>query len=188
MSQVIGVWSEREQKLLWSRPPQLKRNLIGQHTPLGEVPPEWLAEVEWRVSRPLGFEGCWYLTSRRRDRTVRRKDDQQWTYKSNPKMRVMSFIDGVGWRNEIVYARNWIAHIFYEWDGIEDPDLGHVSGYIRSDTKRRVVVEKQRSHWQVVTACKDDRCINPAHFTFQPSGGHREAVLPDNINFQKVKR
>lgn len=187
MSDVIGVWSEREQRLLLSHPPKLKRNLIGSHTPLGEVPPEWLAEVEWRVSRPLGFDGCWYLATRRRSASVRRSDDQQWTFKSNPQMRVMEFVAGVGWKNEVVRARPWIAQMFYEWDGIEDPASGFVSGFKRADTGTEVRFEKPRSHWQVTMACKDDRCINPAHMTFQPSGGKNEPVQPDKINIQKVR-
>lgn len=181
MSQLIGVWSEREQKLLWSRPPKLKRNLIGAHTPLSEVPPEWLAEIEWRVSRPLGFDGCWFMTTRQRPRSVRTKGDQQFEFKENPLIRVMVFYERQGWKNEVVRARPWIAEIFYEWDGLEDPSAGFVEGFTREDTGTRVHFEHPRSHWQVKMACKDTRCINPAHMTFQPANGRNASIQPNKI-------
>lgn len=171
MSDAIGVWSERDQCIVYSRPPQLKRNLIGQHTPFGEVPLEWLAEIEWRVARPLSWDGCWYITSRRRAPEVRRADDQQWSFKHNPTIRVMEFIAGLGWRNKVVRARKWIAEIFFEWDGIEDPNGGFVQGFKRHDTGTQVTIEKPRSHWEITMSCKDDRCINPSHMRFQPVSG-----------------
>lgn len=35
-----------------------KRPLISEQTPLGDVPVEWLANVEPKISRK-GFKGCW---------------------------------------------------------------------------------------------------------------------------------
>lgn len=96
-------------------------------------------------------------------------------------MRVMEFVEKVGWQNRVVRARPWIAQIFYEWDGLEDPASGFVEGFTRSDTGIRVTFEHPRSHWQVTMACKDDRCINPAHMTFQPAGGKNVPVMPDKI-------
>lgn len=145
--------------------------MIGPHTPLSEVPLEWLAEIEWRVARPLGWNDHWYITPRDRKNEQTRDAAMQTTWQENPRIRVKEYVEGKGWRSKQVRARLYIAEMFFEWDGIEDPAHGHVSGYKHPKYGKNVVIEKPRSHWECSMTCGDPRCINPMHIGFKAAGG-----------------
>jgi len=89
-------------------------------------------------------------------------ETQQHLFRANPMISVHVFDADRGWEVKKVRARTYVAEMFYEW-APEPPR--YVRGYSRGDKK--IAVEKPRSMWLVKCSCKDDRCINPMHFTFE---------------------
>lgn len=139
---------------------------------MGEVPAEWMEEVEWRINRPFGWNACWYLGVRRMAKGLAMLEDHR-PYPKNPEMSVKILLPKKGWVSKVVKARPFIAQIFFEWDGIESWGQNYVSGYLhhrpnKHGVYKRVQQEKPRSHWEIKMTCGDDACINPQHFKFEP--------------------
>lgn len=168
MSEPFGVWNAKTESIVYVDPPKLRMNLLTRDTPLGEVPPEWSREVEWRVHRPYGWGNCWFIWSRTRGKQHydAELNGEPTTWPENPMCSVQVWNrNALRWESKSVRIRPWIANIFYEWDSKEP--LVQLNGY-RTGSGKEVILPA-RSDWEVAMVCGNDACINPAHFRFEQS-------------------
>lgn len=157
--------------------------MLGSSSPLGEIPREWLEEIEWRIARPLGWNSCWFISPRKRggsDPTQQAPD-----FRSHPQISVMHYARGKGWQAINVRARSYIARIFYEYEFEPHFKASHERKFSEAHGGHTKIIHTNAfvSSWLIKTSCDDDRCVNPHHFVFALNasarhGGDAKMIRP----------